>query len=242
VARGEASAADLLTGKYAFLNQRLAQHYGLTDVAARLGDRIERVALDGGTRGGVLRQGAFLTLTSHADNNSPVRRGKWVLDRLLCDPPPPAPGNIPNFEPGAIPQGSLRQKLESAHHGRGPVCAACHRGIDGIGFAFEHFDATGAWREDDNGFPIDDSGTLPGSDVKFVGAAQLTEALVADPRFATCVVKKLFGYALGRAMTAADGPLLEETATKFAAGGHRLPWLAESVATSAPFTMRRGEP
>jgi hypothetical protein len=242
VARGEASAADLLTGPYAFLNKRLAQHYGLTQVAARLGDQLERVPLDSDRRGGVLRQGAFLTLTSHADGNSPVRRGKWVLERMLCDPPPPPPGNIPNFEPSTIPQGSLRQKLESAHHGRGPVCAACHLGIDAIGFAFERFDATGAWREDDNGFPIDDAGTLPGTDQKFAGAAQLTAVLVDDPRFALCVARKMFGYALGRGLTDSDRKVLEDAAAKLKARGHALPALVELVTTSVPFTMREGEP
>jgi hypothetical protein len=242
VARGQAGALDLLTGKYAFLNRRLAQHYGLTDVAARLGDKLERVALDGDRRGGVLRQAAFLTLTSHPDGNAPVKRGKWVLERLLCDPPPPKPGNVPNFEPGAIPQGSLRQKLELAHHSRGPVCAACHQGIDGVGFAFEHFDATGAWRDDDNGYPIDDSGTLPGTDVKFTGAAALTAALAADKRFPVCVARKVFGYALGRRLVDGDGPVLQEAAAKFAAQGHALPGLVEQVAQSAPFTSQQGEP
>jgi hypothetical protein len=242
VAKGQAGALDLLTGNYAFLNKRLAQHYGLTELSARLGDKLERVALDSERRGGVLRQAAFLTLTSHPDGNAPVKRGKWVLERLLCDPPPPKPGNVPNFEPGAIPQGSLRQKLEAAHHSRGPVCASCHQGIDGVGFAFEHYDATGAWRDDDNGYPIDDSGTLPGTDVKFTGAAALTAALAADKRFPLCVARKVFGYALGRGMTDGDGRVLAEAAAKFAAQGHALPSLVEQVVTSAPFTTQRGEP
>jgi hypothetical protein len=242
VARGEAGVTDLLTGRFAFLNRRLAQHYGQPELAGRLGDALERVTVDGQRRGGVLRQGAFLTLTSHPDGNSPVRRGKWVLERMLCDPPPPPPGNVPNFEPGAIPEGSLRQKLEQEHHRRGPVCAACHAGIDAIGFAFEHYDATGAWRDDDNGYAIDDSGTLPGTDRRFAGAAELSALVADDPRFPLCVTRKLFGYALGRALTDADRPALEDAATRLQAHQQAFPALVEAVATSVPFTMREGEP
>src|SRR6185436_2367825 len=109
--------------------------------------------------------------------------------------PPPPPGNVPLFDPAQIPQGSLRQKLEQAHQSRGAACSSCHALLDPMGFGLEHYDAVGAWRENDNGFAIDATGIVPGSTRAFDGADTLSAALAGDERFNRCVAKKLLGYA-----------------------------------------------
>jgi hypothetical protein len=241
VLAGDATIGELLTARFTFANRRLGQHYGLPGAASLPADQLVRVPLTGDRRGGILRQGSFLTFTSHSDMQSPVRRGKWVLEHLLCRPPPPPPGNIPNFEPGKVPTGTLRQKLEQAHETRGAVCASCHALMDPVGFAFEHYDAVGAWREQDNGFAIDATGTLPDTDVAFDGAGALSAAIERDPRFLACVTRKLLTYATGRAMTDADERAIDDLAGRLRAGDGKLPSLIELVAQSPLLTMRQGE-
>ncbi len=136
----------------------LARFYGIT---APAGTGLRRVALTGDRRGGLLTQASLLTVNSHADRTSPVRRGQWVLNQLMCEPPPPPPPDVMGLPPETIPTGSLRQRFEA--HRAEPRCATCHALMDPIGFAFEHFDAVGAWRERDEGFAIDTTGTLPGT-------------------------------------------------------------------------------
>ena len=247
VFRGRTGALDLLDARYVHVNRRLAQHYGLPGAAAVSATDFQRVEVTDGRRGGLLRGAAFLTLTSKNDVHSPVVRGKWVLDRVLCAPPPPAPPNVPTFSPndrstaeGQAP-GTVRQKLEAVHHKRAPECQACHVGMDAYGFAFEHYDGIGAWRDSENGVPVDASGVLPGTSVRFDGAGELAKLLLDDRRFAACMARKVFTYALGRGMRDADAPALEEAAARLAQGGYRFPDLLELVASSPLTTMRQGE-
>ena len=241
VLAGDAPIGELLTARFTFANRRLGQHYGLPNAAALPADRFVRVALADDRRGGILRQGSFLTLTAFPDRHSPVKRGKWVRDHLLCRPPPPPPGNIPNFEPGKLAAGTLREKLEKLHETRGPVCASCHALIDPAGFAFEHYDGIGAWRDTDNGLPIDATGKLPDTDAPFDGAGELAAAVERDPRFLACVTRKVLSYALGRGLTDTDEPAITELAAKLSAGGGTLPLLIELTAQSPLLTMRQGE-
>jgi hypothetical protein len=140
-----------------------------------------------------------------------------------------------------VPTGTLREKLEKAHETRGPVCASCHALMDPVGFAFEHYDAIGAWRDRDNGFPVDATGTLPDSDARFDGAGQLSEAIEKDPRFLACVTRKVLTYATGRAMADADERAVADVTAKLRAGDGKLPSLIELVAQSPLSTMRQGE-
>jgi hypothetical protein len=244
---GKVSATDLLIADHIHVNRRLAEHYGLPDAGTLPVADFQRVAVTGGRRGGILRQASFLTLTSKNDVQSPVVRGKWVLDRVLCSPPASPPPNVPTFNPadkttteGQAP-GTVRQKLEAVHHKRGPECRACHTVMDPLGFAFEHYDAIGAWRDTENGLPVDASGTMPGTGAAFDGAGDLVELLVRDDRFAACVARKVLTYALGRGMRDADRPVLDDIAARLVAGGFRFPALLEMVATSRLATMRQGE-
>lgn len=239
IVSGQAPATDLLAANYTYANRELANFYGLP--SASLTDQFQRVELDPSRRGGVLRQGSFLVLTSHPDRNSPTRRGKWILERLLCSPPSPPPANVPALDPNVPFEGSLRQRMQQVHQKAGIACAGCHAVIDPMGFALENYDAIGLWRDKDGKYPIDATGTMPGTGVPFNGPAELSKAIVADSRFPACVAKQLLTFALGRHTTDADGPLIDSLGAQFVQAGSRLPRLTELVATSVPMLSRQTE-
>ncbi|HEY0706698.1 MAG TPA: DUF1592 domain-containing protein [Polyangia bacterium] len=238
---GQASAKELLTARYTYANRALATYYGLSGANSMASDKFDRIAITDDKRGGVLRQGAFLVMNAHPDSNSPTHRGKWILEKLLCVVPPPAPADIPAFDPKQVTTGTLRQKLESVHQKLGSACNTCHAIIDPMGFALEHYDAAGLWRDTEDGMKIDASGKMPLTDVPFDGAAQLTEAIANDARFPACVAKHLMTYALGRNVTDSDRPYLDELGKQFAAGGFNMPSLVEAVAKSPMMTAREAE-
>ena len=159
VLREDRSVLDLIRADYTFLNERLAKHYGIPGV---YGSRFRRVTLaPDSKRGGLLRHGSVLSVTSYATRTSPVIRGVWVLSNIFGAPPPPPLPNVPALD-GAVPANlPIRERL--AAHRKDPVCASCHRTIDPVGFALENFDAVGRWRDHDgdNG-AIDAEGGLPG--------------------------------------------------------------------------------
>ncbi|MFO0646656.1 MAG: DUF1592 domain-containing protein [Polyangiales bacterium] len=228
---------QFLTAPFTFVDDGLARFYGIT---APTGTGLRRVALTGDRRGGLLTQASLLTVNSHADRTSPVRRGQWVLNQLMCEPPPPPPGDVMGLPPETIPTGSLRQRFEA--HRAEPRCATCHALMDPIGFAFEHFDAVGAWRDRDEGFAIDTTGTLPGTGAMFDGATALATLLARDPRYPRCVTRQWFTYALGRGPEPYDDDDLDTISHDWSAAGMRLRDLVVRIVTSEAFTQRRGEP
>ncbi|HVJ84935.1 MAG TPA: DUF1592 domain-containing protein, partial [Caulifigura sp.] len=193
VLREDRSVLDLLRADHTFLNERLAKHYGISNV---YGPHFRRVTLDRSQhRGGLLRQGSVLTVTSYATRTSPVLRGKWVLENLLSSPPAPPPENVPALTDNTVSAAlSVRERL--AQHRAHEACAACHDRIDPIGLALENFDAVGRWRDREEGKPVDASGGLfPGRDVN--GVDELETALLDYPElFTRTVTEKLMTYAL----------------------------------------------
>jgi hypothetical protein len=236
VVREDRSALDLLRADYTFLNGRLAQHY---DVPHVYGERFRRVALGPGRqRGGLLRQGSVLTVTSYATRTSPVLRGKWVLENLLGTPPPPPPANVPALKDNTV-SASLPIRERLAEHRSNSACASCHRLIDPVGFALEQFDAVGRWRAADEGRPVDAAGGLPDGS-SFEGAPGLEAALLKRPElFVRTLTEKLFVFALGRAPEEADAPAIRKIVRDARADGYRFSSLIRGLATSAPFQMRR---
>ncbi len=232
------SILDLVDGKYTFLNEKLADFYGIPGVK---GTDFRRVDLTGTPRGGVLTQASVLTVSSYATRTSPVLRGKWILENFLNQPIPPPPPNVPALDEAKIgASGSMRHQMEE--HRNNPVCASCHSKMDPLGFGFENFNAIGEWRTMDGKFPINASGTLPDGR-SFAGPAELKTLLLKDrSAFAECVTDKLLTYALGRGLERYDRRTVKEIAGHVAADDYRFSSLVMEIVNSLPFQMRRGEP
>ena len=227
---------DLLKADYTFLNERLAKHYGIPDI---YGSRFRRVTLGPDSRrGGLLRHGSILAVTSYATRTSPVIRGVWVLSNIFGAPPPPPLPNVPALD-GSVPANlPIRERL-SLHRGN-PVCANCHRTIDPVGFALENFDAVGRWRdqEGDSG-SIDASGGLPGV-AELNGVAGLEAALLRRPElFAGVLTEKLLTFALGRGVQYYDAPAIRRILREAEPDGYRFSSLILGIVKSVPFQMRR---
>ena len=240
IVRQERPLKEILHADYTFLNKPLAKFYGI-EQDVKSDDKV--VQVDGANafnRGGALRLGSVLTTTSAPLRTSPVKRGDWVLRRVLGTPTPPPPGDA-----GTLPGDdksfnglTLRQRL--AEHKRNPTCAACHQRIDPLGFPLEGFDAVGRLRTTyADGQALDDSGEL--SDKKIItGASGLLQYLEdKDKQVMMTLSRKMLGYALGRTILASDRPLLAE----MAAAGHDATFsdLAIKIVTSRQFRHRAGD-
>ena len=234
--RGDRSVVDLLRADYTFLNEQLAQHYGVPGV---YGPHFRRVTITDSRRQGLLGHGSILTTTSYADRTSVVLRGKWVLSTLLGSPPPLPPNDVPPLEEnksGAPPK-SLRERMEQ--HRKNPVCAACHAMMDPMGFVLENFDATGHWRDDDSGAPIDSIAKTPlGAEV--AGPPGLRAHLLGrrDEVIGT-LTARLLEYFLGRSLEYYDRPAVRQIMRDAAAADYRWSALVLGIVESVPFQMRR---
>ncbi|MCW5550663.1 MAG: DUF1592 domain-containing protein [Verrucomicrobiae bacterium] len=239
VLQNDRSLFELLDADYTFVNEPLARLYGLKGIE---GEAFQRVSLKGTGRGGLLTQAGILTITSNPTRTSPVKRGKWVLDNILGTPPPPPPPDVPELEEDneTALTGTLRQRMEQ--HRDNPNCASCHARMDPIGFGFEHFNAIGAWREQDGGHAIDASGKLVSGE-SFNGAAEFKHILLKQKRddFVRCLTEKMLTYALGRGLEYYDKCAVDQITKNLSRHRYRLSGLVLEIARSAPFQMRRGE-
>ncbi|MEO8359257.1 MAG: DUF1592 domain-containing protein [Vicinamibacteria bacterium] len=236
IIRGNRSLLELLDADYTFLNQRLAEHYGVKNV---FGSQFRRVAVTDQNRRGLLGQGTVLLVTSYPNRTSVVQRGKWVLENLLGTPPPPPPANIPDLK--AAPHGKILTMREQMQvHRANPVCAACHARMDPIGFALENYDGTGKWREEDAGGKIDVTGRLPDG-TEFQGPAGLRRLLLTKYKadFVQTATEKLLTYSLGRGLESYDHPTVREIARGASKDNYRVASLIAGVVSSTPFQMRR---
>ena len=237
VFREDRSVVELLSANYTFANERLAQHYGIPNV---YGSHFRRVTFrDDEPRGGLLGQGSLLTLTSYPNRTSPVLRGHWVLESLLGTPPPPPPADVPGL-PDRGPNGapaSVRARLEE--HRQNAVCATCHAPMDPLGFALENFDATGGWRNTENGATVNSSAVLPDG-TQFQGPAGLRRFLVSQHRqFVTAMTKKLLAYALGRRVEYYDLPTVRSVVRDAASNEYQPSAIISAIVNSPAFRMRQ---
>ncbi|HKQ40421.1 MAG TPA: DUF1592 domain-containing protein [Verrucomicrobiae bacterium] len=228
------SVLDLLKTDYTFLNERLAKHYGIPHV---YGDRFRRVST-AGERGGLLRNGSVLAVTSYATRTSPVIRGKWVLANLLGTPPPPPLPNVPALKDNTITANlSVRERL--AEHRANAACATCHDVMDPVGFALENYDAVGRWRSSEEGKPVDCSGGLPDGS-KFSGIEGLERGLLDRPEvFVSTLTEKLLIFALGRGIEYYDGPAIRNIVRDAQKNDYRFSSIIVGIVQSTPFTMRK---
>jgi hypothetical protein len=230
------SLLDLLDAGYAYLNEELAEHYGIAGVE---GQDFRRVELPSRERGGVLGMGAVHLITSYPRRTSPVLRGKWILEEILGTPAPPPPQNIKLLPPDDAPREGLtfRQRLEE--HRKNPECTSCHQRMDPLGFALENFDVTGRWREEIGGVPVDASGALPGGE-SFAGPAELKRVLrERRDLFVKNLAERLLAYALGRGLERCDRPSVRRIVAALEAGDYRAPALILEIVKSFPFQYRR---
>jgi hypothetical protein len=235
ILREDRSVSDLLSANYTFLNERLARHYGIPHV---YGTRFRRVDLDHDAwRGGLLRQGSILMVTSYATRTSPVRRGKWILDNLLGVPPPPPLPDVPALKDNTV-DGRLSVRERVAEHRSNPACAACHNLMDPIGLSLEKFDAVGRRRNAEGETPIDVSGGLPDGS-RFADVDGLEAALLRRPElFVGTFAEKLLTYALGRGVDYYDAPAIRKIVRDTRPQDYRISAVILGVVKSQPFQMR----
>jgi mono/diheme cytochrome c family protein len=245
VIRENRSVLDLLRADYTFVNERLAKHYGIPNVYGSRFRRIEFASPKPGederaeARGGLLRQGSILLVTSYPTRTSPVIRGKWILDNVMGVPPPPPPANVPALDDVKTGKrnASIRERL--AEHRKNPTCAGCHRLTDPIGFALENYDAVGRWRTIEAGEPIDASGTLYDG-TEFRGVAGLQKAILSRPEmFVTTLSEKLLTFAIGRGVAYYDAAALRKIVRDASAQNYRFSSIVMGIVNSTPFRMRK---
>ena len=234
--REDHSLLDLFTANYSFLNERLADHYGVQGI---YGNHFRKVSLDGHKRGGLLGHGSLMTVTSYPNRTSVVLRGKFVLDNLLGSPPPEPPPNVPALEESSQTGKQLTMREAMAQHRENPACRVCHAAMDPIGFSLENYDAVGKWRDMFAGVDVDASGLLPDG-AAFNGRKGLENLILDRPTdFVATVTEKLLTYALGRGVEYYDMPTVRSIVRQSEQEDFSWSSLILGVVESAPFQMRR---
>ena len=239
ILREARSVLDLIKADYTYLNERLARHYEIPHV---YGSRFRRVSVDDAShRGGLLRQGSILTVTSYATRTSPVIRGHWVLQNLVGTPPPPPPPNVPALENNTVSSLlSMRERLQQ--HRANVACASCHQQMDPVGFSLENFDAVGRWRGTDAGQPIDATGGGLADGSEFIGVEGLEQALLNRPElFVQTLTEKLLTFGLGRGIEYYDAPAIRQIVRDAQNDHYRFSSLILGIVKSTPFQMRKSQ-
>lgn len=241
--RGSEPWREFLVGDFTYVNARLGEHYGVTGMT---GD-FQRTDLNVDGRTGFMGLGAFLTVSSFSHRTAPTLRAVWILEELLCSPPPPPPDDavVAELDDGDDIQNqaaqieNIRERLEL--HRSDPGCASCHKALDPLGMALEHYDAIGRYRDAyENGDPIDPSGEMPDG-TAFDGLQSLAHYLAGDERFVECSTEKLLTYGVGRHMEKSDKAHIQSLAAQWEqSGDETFQGLVKAVINSVPFRERRG--
>jgi len=236
------SIDEFIECNYTFLNQKLADFYGLTNLGVT-GNDMRRVTLPPDSfRGGVITEGTVLTVTSNPDRTSPVKRGVFVLNNILGTPPPPPPPNVPALEAAELSatnqEPTLRTVLEM--HRNTPLCASCHARFDPIGLSLENFNAMGMWRDKERNQPIETAGTLITGE-SFKDVRELKHILVTNHRedFYRCLTSKLLTYALGRGLEYYDVGTVDQIVQQLDDNAGHFSTLLTGIIESAPFQEQR---
>ena len=233
------SLSSLLTDSQSYLNDSIAPIYGVT---AKLGDTLTLTATDPKQRSGILTQAGLMAAFAHETSDSPVLRGVFIMDRLLCMAPPPPPpgvtGAIEMIDASTAPM-TTRDRIAMTHEQGN--CAGCHHTIDGYGFGFSHYDAIGRWRETDNGLPVNARGWIAGTqdvDGDFDGAVDLGQRLAKSGTLQRCVASQWYRYALGLGAADVDSCALAPVTAAFSGSAAELQQLMIATATSDAFRHR----
>ena len=230
----DAPITDLLSVPYTFINGPLAEHYGIPNIK---GPKFRKVSTAGTGRSGLLTHASVLTLTSNPNRTSPVKRGKWIMENLLGEEPPPPDPDAMQLEDQTELTGTLRQRMEQ--HRADPNCAVCHRVMDELGFALEHYDPVGRYREREDGNEIDSRGELPNG-TKFLGPDELQKTIGTQmqSKFLRCITEKMLIYSLGRGLEYYDDCTIDEILEKMKQSDYRFSSLIIGITESAPFLSR----
>jgi len=234
------SSLEAFSADYTFVNERLAKHYGMSNVR---GEEFQKVKYTDDSRRGLLGQGSVLVQTSLANRTSPVLRGKWVMEVLIGMPPPPPPPGVPDLAETADAkdgkQLTTRERMEI--HRANITCKTCHVYMDPMGLALDNFDVTGKWRYRENAMPLDTQGQLyDGTPVST--PAELTRALLKRPTpFVRHFTENLMAYALGRRVADEDQPAVRAIAQRGTESGYRFSSFVMGVVNSTAFRMRTAE-
>ena len=235
VMRNDRNVLDLITSDTTYLNERIAKHYEIPGVH---GNRFRKVQPDAKyQRGGLLRHGSILSVTSYANRTSPVIRGAWILENLVGAPPPPPPPNVSTFDDEVIDENlPIRARLEL--HRSNPQCASCHELMDPIGFALEHYDAIGKLRHHDNERPIDATGMVADGS-NFEGVEELEAYIMQYPEnFVRNMTEKLMIYGLGRGVEHFDMPTVRQIVRESEQHNYSFSSLINGIVKSHPFKHR----
>lgn len=244
ILRENRSLLELIDADYTFLSNRLTKIYNIRkeNLEGELNQNLQYKLLPKGhVRGGLVTMAGVLAVSSHANRTSPVLRGKWVLESLLGASPPPPPPNVPALSDKTedVTGKTVRQRLEI--HRRDPTCAACHDRLDPLGFALEHFDPIGRWREKDNDMPIDAKGELPGG-VTFEASDGLKRILLErKEQFVRHLTTKMLGYALGRGLVDSDYCVVDAICRELRENNYESHRLILGIVKSSPFRYRKDE-
>ncbi|MBY0497055.1 MAG: DUF1592 domain-containing protein [Cyanobacteria bacterium] len=227
---------DLIAADYSFVNERLAQHYGIRGVT---GERFRKVTFTDGVRGGVLGQGSVLMATSYPDRTAPVVRGFWVLESLLGMPPPPPPPDIPDLKTVSEDGRPLSMRAQMERHRESPSCSVCHVRMDPLGFALENFDALGRWRQASGGVRVDSSAVFADG-TPIDGVTGLRAFVIRhQDRYVHTFVSKMLTYALGRHVGYRDQPAIRQIVRGAAVSGYRWSAIIQGIVSSTPFTSAK---
>ncbi len=240
IVKEDRSVLELFSANYTFVNERLARHYGIPNVA---GKEFRKVLYPDSTRRGLLGQGSVLVQTSLANRTSPVLRGKWVMEVLIGMPPPPPPPNVPTLDETAEGkegrQLTTRERMEM--HRKNPVCSSCHMYMDPIGLSLDNFDVTGKYRYRENAMLLDTRGNL--YDGTPVGTEmELVRALLRRPiPLVRSFTENLMAYALGRRVEDFDQPTVRTIVRDAKAKGYKMSSFITAVVHSSAFRSKRVE-
>jgi hypothetical protein len=231
---GAGDLASIFTAPYSFMNETLATFYGIQGIS---GTEFQKVNLDTSRRSGLLTQASILTLTTPGSRTDPVVRGKWVYTKILCGTVQDPPLDVPEL-PEPVPGQSVRDRL--AQHRAAPQCAGCHVLMDPLGFAFEHFDGVGLWRDTENGAPIDDSGEIAETDVAgpINGVIELSQRVAQSRDVRNCYAGRFMTYAYGRAITSNDSCSRAALETAFEQAQGNIKELMLAVTQTDGFLLR----
>ncbi len=244
---GEGTLRELLSADYSFLSTDLAFVYNVLlpefPADAKPGE-LYKVPLDPEHRAGLLTQASLMSILATPSSTRPIARGKFVREKFLCAPVPPPPPGVNATPPPPDPSQTTREQYEQ--HASDPACSGCHATFDGIGFAFEHYNAVGLYRLQDNGKPIDASGQIPDLDLggPFDGGVELALRLADSELALRCAATQMLHFGYGRAPTAADQCTTDEVQAEFIAADGDIKSLLRSLTRTEAFLYRRagGDP